>query len=188
MFRRREGAEMSELQKYRGTLYKVNNEITRLILKNVDEETGEIADSVMEELTALDLTKDQLTNDIALSYFDYAAFVNHSENDPIIIEAKRKLDLAKNYKRTVESLKNILTKIVPEGVTIETPDYKISWRKSEAVETSEFLDLSKIAVGYPDLIEIEYKLKKAEVKKRIKDNLPIPEGIFIMKKQNLQIK
>ena len=77
---------------------------------------------------------------------------------------------------------------MPEGVTIETPDYKISWRKSEAVETSEFLDLSKIAVSYPDLIELEYKLKKTEVKKRIKDNLPIPEGIFIMKKQNLQIK
>ena len=96
---------MSELQKYRGSLYKVNNEITRLILKNVDEETGEIADSVMEELTALDLTKDQLTNDIALSYFDYAAFVNHIENDPIIIEAKRKLDLAKIIKEQLNHLK-----------------------------------------------------------------------------------
>ena len=170
------------------SIYKVNNALTKLLTESVNEETGEIPEDVLESFESLELAKEEIIDMCAISLHQLNSLASSIENDYEVLEAKRKLELARKYKKTSDSLKNLLSKYIEEGTIIETENYKISWRKSQAVEiTDEFLDLAEVEKQYPDLIKTERSLRKTEIKNFAKSN-PLPIGIEIITKSNLQIK
>lgn len=180
---------MNNVTIYKDELNRINNSITRTLLENVDEETGEINEAILDQLNAMELKKEELITVLALSFHEYNAHIQSIKNDPIVVEAQRKLALAKQYEQSVNSLKNLLARVVPEGEKIENEHYKIGWRKSSVVEVDELeCDLEKIHKNNPALVEVEYKLKKTEVKNYWKSGKTLPIGISIEEKQNLQVK
>jgi len=176
---------MNELQVYRDKIYSINNNFVRTITEHMNEETGEVSNDVLEELNKLEIKKEELTDCIALSHFDYVALEKAIKEDPIVQEAKRRLELASRYSKTAESLKILLAKVVPEGEKFSTPYYSISWRKSTAVELDEDVSLDEL----PDYcVRIKKELDKTEIKNRNKNGEPLPKGVTVVTKNNIQLK
>lgn len=177
-----------ELSIYQQDLYKIDNRLTKLISNNVDEESGLIDEKVMEEINELDLKKEDLIKVFALSYHELNAIANSIEADPIVLEAKRKLALKKRYENTIEGLKKLLKKIVPEGEKIKTEHYEISWRKSSYVEQDDLIDLAELEIHYPDFVKTVRNLRMNEIKAFAKEKGVLPEGLTIKNRQNIQVK
>jgi len=164
-------------------LFQLNNFVTKVLVENIDEETGEIKDDdVFQFLQAADQKKSDLISTATLSYFHYKDLAAHVEK-----KLARYRSLKNDYLQFENTLKNILTKFIDEGQTIETDDFRISWRKSQIVEKDLFLDFEDFSKKFPDLVKITYELKKNDIKRIAKTGI-LPEGIKLVSKNNIQIK
>lgn len=182
---------MTNVTLYKDELRKINNRITKILSdeNNVNEETGEISEAVIDQLNALDLRKEEIIEVLALAFHDYRAMAESIKNDPVVLEAKRKLELAKQYEAGYNSLKNLLAKVVPEGDKIETENYKISWRKSSVVEVDELeCNLEELYKKQPELVRAKFEIDKKIIKELSKANKPLPNGVTIEERNNLQLK
>ena len=167
----------------RNELFQINNFVTRLLVENVNEESGEIEDEkVFNFLKAADVQRFDLLSTATVSlkhYRDLAALVAS--------KAKQLGDLKKQYTQFENTLKNILLKFLEPGEVIETDHFRISWRKSTSIEADLFLDMEEFTKFYPEYVKVIYELKKAEIKKIAKTGI-LPEGIKLVDKLNIQIK
>ena len=84
-------------------------------------------------------------------------------------------------------MKNVLIKFVEPNETIDSDQFRLSWRKSTTVEKDLFLDMEEFAKKFPELVKVSYELNKMEIKKIAKAG-PIPEGIKLVTNNNIQIK
>ena len=165
------------------SLYKIHAEVINLIESQVDPATGELPKIAAAHLNTLSIRRADAIHQISLFHLE-----NKAKAEAVEGEIKR-LQLIKNSFEIRESFaKKIIERELADGETFEFENAKISYRKSEVVEVGDDLDLSQLAFDQPELIDISYSLKKAEIKKLAKDNKPIPEGITIVKKNNLVIK
>lgn len=176
-----------DIQVYRNELNSIDNRITNIMIQNVDEETGELSESVLEELDKLELKKEELTTVLALTFHEFKAMINAIDNNPIKREAERLESLKKQYLKSTESLKTLIKKIVPEGEKITTDKYKIGWRKSTSYTIDDLTDLAELEKQYPQLVKVERKFMSSEAKNLHKDTGTLPEGVSEVNKNNIQI-
>jgi len=163
-------------------LYKIHNEILELIESHIDPETGEMSEMVNAHFDALQLRREDAIHQIGLYGMESAA-----KSKAVANEIKRLESIKKTLDNRESISKKILTNELAEGETFEFDNLKIDWRKSEVVEADPTMDLEELSLIEPFLVRISYELKKAEVKKLVKNGKPIPKGIAIIKKQNLQV-
>ena len=167
----------------RNQLFQINNFVTKLLVENVDEDTGEIKDDdVFNYLQDLDVKRTDLIATAVIS-------LKHYKDLADLVESKLKQlrDLKSQYLQFNNTLKNIVEKFVEPGEIIENENFRISWRKSQIVEKDLFLDLEDFAKKFPELVKVDIELKKMEIKKIAKTGV-LPEGISLIQKLNIQIK
>lgn len=164
-------------------IYKVNQQIHNLVEAMIDQETGEINPVAVIQLNKLEIQKEEAIHQLCLVHLESKA-----KAEAVAVEIKRLTALKKSLEVREEASKRIIEREVPEGETMQFENAKISYRKSESVEMDDDFDLSQLAFDQPDLVDIKYGLKKDNIKKLVKENKPIPEGIRIVKKNNIQIK
>ena len=164
-------------------LYKVEHQIDNFIETFIDKETGEIIPYAEGYFNKLQIKKEEAIHQIALSHL-----TNEAKSEVVSLEIKRLQSLKKSIDNRSKLAKRILEHHVAEGETYEFENAKIGWRKSAQVDVDELLDLSELVLEYPDLIIVQHSLNKNEVKAMVKNDKPLPVGIEIIEKQNLQIK
>ena len=167
----------------RDQLFQISNFVTKLLVENVDEETGEIKDDdVFNYLQDLDVKRTDLIATAVIS-------LKHYKDLADLVESKLKQlrDLKSQYLQFNNTLKNIVEKFVEPGEIIENENFRISWRKSQIVEKDLFLNMDDFAKKFPELVKVDIELKKMEIKKIAKTGV-LPEGISLIQKLNIQIK
>ena len=164
-------------------LYKIHNEIQSLVESYIDPETGEMTDVAAAHFNTLQMKREDAIHQLCLVNLESKA-----KSEAVMNEIRRLQSIKKTLDNHASASERIISKELADGETYEFENAKISYRKSETVEYDPELDLSQIAFDRPELIEITYSLKKSEVKKQAKDGKPLPEGIMIVRKNNLQIK
>ena len=106
-------------------------------------------------------------------------------------EAQKRLDEYKEKAlKLQESMKAILTKTIPEGEKIESPDYKISWKKASSVYIGDNLDPEEVYKVASDLVnkKVTFTFDKKKIKAKLDNGQPVYEGMSIVEKNNIQIK
>lgn len=151
-------------------------EIEDAILECVDTETGDILD--IERLDALEMERNAKISNIACWIKDLrsdAAGIK-AEKDALDKRMKAKENLADRLSNYLENFLN--------GAKFEDSRCAISYRKSEAVEIAEDLDLNTL----PDNCKkIEIKANKTAIKEAIKQGREI-DGCALVLRSNIQIK
>ncbi len=165
------------------SLYKVHQEINDLIESCIDPETGELSEVANAHFNQLQLKREDAIHQLCLVNLESKA-----KADTVANEIKRLGAIKKSLDTTAEAAERIIGKELSEGETYQFENAKISYRKSEVVEVDETMDLSQLAFDQPELVKLSYAVNKTEVKKMAKDGKPLPEGILIVKKNNLVIK
>lgn len=164
-------------------LYKVHQEIADLIESYIDSETGELSEIANAHFNTLQLKREDAIQQLCLVNLESKAMA-----EAVASEMKRLAAIKKSLDNRAEAAERIIGKELAEGETYQFENAKISYRKTEIVEVEETLDLSQLAFDQPELVKLSYAVNKTEVKKMAKDGKPIPEGILIIKKNNLVIK
>lgn len=164
-------------------LYKIDKEIDNFIETFIDKETGEIISYAQGQFNKLQMRREDVIRQIALSHL-----FNSAKSDVVANEIKRLQSLKRSIDNRAKLAKKIIEDELQEGETFEFENVKLSWRKSEVVEVDELTDLSQYVLDYPELIEMNYSVNKNEVKSMEKEGKPLPFGISVVKKNNLQIK
>jgi len=167
----------------RKQLLSLQNTETNILIRYVNEETGEIDPEAFKKLEHIGKTKNEIIASATESFHSFLELA-----DLINKKLSRLRELEKIYKTTAESIKKILSQYVPEGEKIYTQDFMINWRKSSILIESEFFDIEDIEKTYPQFVEIKKRLKKADVKNFAKKGGKLPDGLAIVEKQNIQIK
>ena len=165
------------------TIYEINAKIQDIIdrmFDEVDEETGEVNPDIIEELTDLEMERDQKLENIG-------AFIKNLEGEVDAI--KKELDFLKRRaeakKNKIEYLKNLLAgDLQARGETKkEFTRCVISFRRSEQVViTDESLIPQNLMKK-----KVEMTPDKVEIKNLIKVGHEVP-GAELVEKQNIQIK
>lgn len=152
------------------TLY----EIDQAIMDCVDMETGEIID--MEKLDFLQMERAEKLENVGLWIKDLKA-----ESDAI----KKEIDTLQKRKRTADnkadSLKNYLEYAL-DGEKFKTPRLAVSYRKSEAVNITDFSRLGEIYLNFPDPVP-----DKKAIKEAIKAGQEV-EGAELVTKTSVQVR
>lgn len=141
----------------------------------VDTSTGEVK-TLQECLDELQATKEEKIDNLAKYCKNTSIFISNLKQAKKDIEDRikakeRKLEKAMEYLKTVT-----------DGKKVETTDYVISYRKSQAVEIKDGADIP------PEFcIPQEPKADKKALKKAIK-NGAVFEGISLVEKVNMSVK
>lgn len=160
----------------------IQNNETNILLKYVDEETGEIPENIFEILESLGNKKNDIITSATESYHSFME-LSYLVNEKLT----RLKNLEKIYTNTANSIKKVLGNNLIEGEKINTPDYQISWRKSSSVEIDEFLEPTDIESKFPNCVKTEKTFIKSELTKLLKEGVKI-SGIKRVEKQNIQIR
>jgi hypothetical protein len=166
----------------RNQFLSIQNNETNLLLKYVDEETGEIPENIFETLENLGNKKSEIIDSATESYHSFM------ELSSLVNEKLARLEnLEKIYKTTATSIKKVLGNNLVEGEKINTVDYQISWRKSSSIEIDELMEPVDIEIQYPHCVKTVKTFIKPELSKLLKESVKI-EGVKISEKQNINIK
>lgn len=173
---------MTLLQITQDKLHSINNRITHVIANNVDETTGEISESVLEDLENLELAKSDIVQVCGLSYHQYKSL-----GEQVKAEKQRLNDLQKQYDNSMESFKKLMDKIL-QGDSFECENFKVSYHKSKVIEADENLNMEEFNKLHPELVRKKYELDKTAAKKISDLTGTLPSELTIVEKNNIQIK
>ena len=151
-------------------------EIEAAIMDCIDEETGEVVD--VEKLEALEMERDAKISNIACWIKDLRAEAAaiKAEKDNLEGRMKAKNNLADKLSLFLQNFLN--------GAKFEDSRCAISYRKSEATEIAEGLDLNTL----PDYCKtIKISANKTAIKDALKQGEKI-EGCSLVVRSNIQIK
>jgi predicted phage-related endonuclease len=165
-------------------LYEINLEIEKLFDSySEDEGAGENTGALAKQIDELKIQRQIKIQNISLLYKNLSAFQNAVADEIKNLQQKKK-----QIENKIEFIKNYLRNNLFEGEKINGENFSISWRKSESIEVSPFLDEKKFAEQYPELVSVKIEIQKNKVKELIKSTGLIPEGIDFVEKQNIIIK
>ena len=151
-------------------------EIEAAIMDCIDEETGEVVDD--EKLEALEMERDAKISNIACWIKDLRAEAAaiKAEKDNLEGRMKAKNNLADKLSLFLQNFLN--------GAKFEDSRCAISYRKSEATEIAEGLDLNTL----PEYCKkITIAANKTAIKDALKQGEKI-EGCSLVVRNNIQIK
>lgn len=178
--------EIFYLQK---NIYEINDRISILLRGSVDMETGEITDDG-RFLQHAEKSGEQKAEVIHSAVGEFLNAENYVKMVDAEIERLEKLKAP--AKRYANYVKDQITKSLQVGETFEFPNCKIGWRKSSAIEVDEFdlMPLEELQKIDPKAVssKMVYSLDKKYLTELAKADLPLPKGVKLVTKQNIQIK
>lgn len=160
------------------TIYEIDADIASCIREEIDPETGEILEVVVdsEKLNKFEMEREQKLEGVALWYKETLAMADALKKEKANIDKRKK-----QAENLAESLREYLSFHL-EGKPFETPKVKMSYRSSEQVviDDIDFIPEKylKVADPTPD---------KNALKKAIKNGDKIA-GCHLESKRNLNIK
>lgn len=161
-------------------LYEINSAIEDAInnlLTSVDEETGEVNTEALQNLSDLQVQKDEKLDNIGAYIKNLLAEADMIKAEEANLKARRE---AKEKK--AEHLKEYLATAL-NGEKFESPRVSCTWRKSEVVS---IVSVESIPDEYKKT-KTEVSADKTAIKKAIKAGQEIC-GAILETKNNLQIK
>lgn len=160
-------------------IFEINENINYILSNFLDEETGELNESVLDDLNKLELEKE--TKCLNLAKYVKQLQVEHDGIKSV------KDDLNKRQsalKKKIEGIKNYLS-YAAAGENYKDSEITISWRKSVSVNSNIDENIHMIPSEFlepqPD------KILKALISKALKAGRGV-EGAFLEEKNNIQIK
>lgn len=159
------------------SLFQINDELLMLI-NEIEEAGGEVT---TDQEIALQIRREELTS----KSLNYVHYIKKLERDLELVKVyKEQLDSFKTRKENIiKRLKESLLVAVENFGDIEADIFKISTRKSEAVE---IVDEGKIPMPYfrtKTIVEFD----KVKIKEAIKEGKEVP-GASLKQNKNLSIK
>lgn len=164
-------------------IFQVDTAIRSILEYGVDLETGEISEQSFIALAALEMSKAELTKNVICYYKESNGMVGVIDS-----EIKRLQDLKKKLVNQSDSIERYVEKITPAGEKVVTPEYTISWRKSESIEVSPNIDIEMLALLYPESVRIKKEIDKTAIKKLVKESGVCIAGVALITKNNMSIK
>lgn len=164
-------------------LYEINLEIENLFEKLDDEGAVENTGALTKQIDELQIQRQTKIQNICLLFKNLSAFQNAVADEIKNLQQKKK-----QIENKIEFIKHYLKNNLFEGEKINGENFSISWRKSESIEVTPFIDEKKFAEQYPELVSIKIEIQKNKVKELIKSTGLIPDGIDFVEKQNIIIK
>lgn len=158
------------------TLYEIDAEILALMDQAVDPETGEINESVYEDLDRLQMDREHKVEAIALAYKNAKADAEAYKAEKMSFAKKQ--SAAEN---NAERLKNYLAYAL-NGEKFKTSKVSVSYRKSETVNYTDIDMVPKQYIRYKDP-----EVDKVNLKDALKMGAKIP-GVWLEEKQNVQVR
>lgn len=149
-------------------------EIEQEIMSCVDMETGEIVD--FEKLEQLEMQRDEKIENICLWIKNLTA-----DAAALKVEKDAFAERQKTAENKAAKLKEFLTRYL-DGNKFETAKAKVSFRKSESIEISDFASIPEQYLKYK-----EPEADKTAIKSAIKSGVEVA-GAQLVQKQNIQIK
>lgn len=164
------------------SLYSINQELEQVlnaIFESMDEETGEVDESLVHDLEDLKMQKSDKLDNIGAFYKNLLAEAEMLKNEEDALKARRQ---AKEKK--AERIKNYIASVL-NGEKFESPRVAFSWRKSSQVVMDEQY-IENIPEEY-----LKYKdpdINKAKLKEDLKKGIDLEGIAHLEDKNNLQIK
>ena len=156
-------------------LFRINEDIFRLY-QQIDDNGGELTPELEEQLTITE-------NDRESKCEGYVSVIRmfKSKSQLIKDEAKRLLDAARTYDKSVERLEdNLLSSVVQLG-NIKTNFVSISTRRNRSVEISDDVE---IPLQYQ---RVKIEANKTAIKEAIESGIDVP-GATIVERFSLFIR
>jgi hypothetical protein len=156
-------------------LFRINEDIFRLY-QQIDDNGGELTPELEEQLTITE-------NDRESKCEGYVSVIRmfKSKSQLIKDEAKRLLDAARTYDKSIERLEdNLLSSIVQLG-NIKTNFVSISTRRNKSVEIADDIE---IPLQYQ---RVKIEANKTAIKEALESGIDVP-GATIVEKFSLLIK
>ena len=158
------------------TLYEINNEIYSLIRAGIDPETGEISEETADKLNALEKARDEKLENIGLFIKNLLA-----EATACKAEAKAFTERAKSAESKAEWLKGYMSRTL-EGQAFKTDRLSVTFRKSQAVEITDFYAIDDDFLRFK-----EPEIDKAKIREALKAGKEV-KGAELVDKLNISIK
>lgn len=156
-------------------LFKINEDIFRLY-QQIDDNGGELTPELEEQLTITE-------NDRESKCEGYVSVIRmfKSKSQLLKDEAKRLLDAARTYDKSIERLEdNLLSSIVQLG-NIKTNFVSISTRRNKSVEIADDVE---IPLQYQ---RVKIEANKTAIKEALESGIDVP-GATIVEKFSLLIR
>jgi hypothetical protein len=156
-------------------LFRINEDIFRLY-QQIDDNGGELTPELEEQLTITE-------NDRESKCEGYVSVIRmfKSKSQLIKDEAKRLLDAARTYDKSIERLEdNLLSSIVQLG-NIKTNFVSISTRRNKSVEIADDVE---IPLQYQ---RVKIEANKTAIKEALESGIDVP-GATIVEKYSLLIR
>lgn len=141
----------------------------------VDTETGEVIDT--KAIEALGMEKNKAIRNIACWIRNLKAEEKALAEQEAIF--KHRKSVTKNKR---ESLEQYLSDYL-NGESWKNNEVTISWRKSEAIELADNLDITTLPKQY---VDYSPSVNRKLLKRDIKDGLEI-KGVYLVKRNNMQV-
>lgn len=166
-------------------LYEVSSLIRDLFEReeSFDAETGELTPEAEAKIKALEMGKEMLQKNLVEYYKEVKAF------GKVISDEKERLStMERANKNKEERIKNILAESL-NGEKAKIGTHSVYYMTSTAVETDPvFFSARQLFLSNPELVKVNYELKKDEVKKLWKSTGTLPENVIVKENKNLVIR
>jgi len=157
-------------------IFDTRSDIEEILARECDPLTGEINDSAIEKLNALQLTLEEL----ALNLAAYSVG-ERTEAEAVSAQAKKLAERAARHNKRADWLEDVIARNVAVGQKLHDDRVTIGWRKSTAV-----LITDEAAIG-DECYRYSRALDKAEISKRLKAGEKVP-GAELEHRQHLVVK
>lgn len=161
-------------------LYEIDRALEEALEKAFDPETGEILnEDAFADLEALEAARVDKLEACAIMVKQFTA-----DAEAIKAEIKALTQRARVASNKADSLKTYMERSIAPGEALKTPRVAIGWRRSEAVEFDDTLDVRALP---PEFTKTTIEPNKTAIKAALKQGDEIP-GAYLVERQNLQIK
>ena len=158
------------------TLWKIDQDIQKIMDEAVDPETGEISEEVLEQLEDLQIARDAKLENVALAYKNYKSFAEQIKAEKQALEKRQK-----QAERQAEWLKDYMARSL-KGEEFKTPSVAVSYRQSSTIEVYDMGALPDEYLKYKDP-----EVDKTKIRAAIKDGVEVP-GAVMVNHTNMSIK
>lgn len=159
------------------TLYEIDQAIADIMENAVDEETGEIDESIYEALDNLQMERDRKIENIGLAYKSWSAFADDIKAEKQALEKRQK-----QAEKRVESLKRYMQYAL-NGEKFKTPKVAVSYRKTQSVQINALELIPEEFLRFKDP-----EADKAKIKEAITKHGEIVPGAEVVESVSMSIK
>lgn len=157
-------------------LFEIHHEIERILAEEVDRDTGEILDSTLAKLDALEIERDAKALQVARYLKGEQA-----EAEAVKTQAEKLAARARVHAGRAARLKGYLLDHCEPGRKLSDEVSQITWRKSTSVELVDFDELPE------EYQRVSVSADKTRIGEALKSGKEVP-GARLVTRQNVQVR